>query len=173
MDREVEHLRDRGLITTNTMVDQEVNGWFYPRLTADGLDCITIHGGSVSEFLRSRNSGANYQFPQNSGAMSVNSNYMAQSVNHGVDTSALLQFARAMTQMLPVLEGIPEDDKADLRETVVAVEAEVAQPQPNIGKLRQLYDALCAGLTKATSTAAVDMLIALGHEASKALGMGS
>lgn len=172
MDREVGYLRDRGLITTNTRVDQEVNGWFYPRLTADGLDCITIHGGSVSEFLRSRNSGANYHFSQNSGAISVNSSNVAQSVSHGVGTSALLLFARAMAQMLPVLDGIPEDDKAELRETAAVVEAEVAQPQPNIGKLRELYNALCAGLTKATSTAAADMLIALGHDASKALGIG-
>jgi hypothetical protein len=77
-----------------------------------------------------------------------------------------------MAQMLPVLDDIPEDDKVELRETTAAVEAEVAQPQPNIGKLHELYNALCAGLTKATSTAATDMLIALGHDASKALGRG-
>ncbi|MGH4007131.1 MAG: hypothetical protein ACRDTH_03000 [Pseudonocardiaceae bacterium] len=35
MDREVEYLWDRGLITTNTRVNQEVNGWFYPCLTPD------------------------------------------------------------------------------------------------------------------------------------------
>jgi hypothetical protein len=173
MDREVEYLRDRGLITTDTRINEELNGWFYPRLTADGLDCITIYGGSVSEFLRSRNSGANYHFSQNTGAISVNSSNVAQSVTHGVDTSALLQFAQAMAQMLPVLEGVPEDDKAELRETAIAVEAEIAQPQPNIGRLRQLYSALWAGLSKATSSAGADILIALGHEASKALGIGS
>lgn len=172
VDREVGYLRDRGLIMTNTKVNEEVNGWFYPRLTPDGLDCITIHGGSVSGFLRSRNSGANYHFAQNSGAISVNGSYVTQSVSHGVDTSALLQFAQAMAQMLPVLDGIPEDDKTELRETTAAVEAEIAQPQPNIGKLRQLYNALCTGLLKATPTAAADMLIALGHDASKALSIG-
>lgn len=173
MDREVEYLRDRGLITTNTRINEELNGWFYPRVTADGLDCITIYGGSVSEFLRSRNSGGNYHFSQNSSAISVNSSKVAQSVTRGIDTSALLQFARAMTQMLPVLDGIPEDDKAELHEAAIAVEAEVSQSQPNVGRLQLLYNALYADLSKATSTAAADMLIALGHEASKTLGIGS
>jgi hypothetical protein len=173
MDHEVEYLRDRSLITTNIKVDEEVNGWFYPRLTAAGRDCITDHGGSVSEFLRSRNSGATYHFPDNAGAISVNSSHVTQSVIHGVDTTALLKFAQAATQMLPVLDGIPEDEKDDLREYAATVEAEIAQPEPNIGKLRELFDALYTGVKKASATVATDMLIGLGHDASKALGIGA
>jgi hypothetical protein len=53
-------------ITINIPVDSEVNGWFYPRLTADGRNCITEYGVSVSDFLRSRNRGTTYHFSDNS-----------------------------------------------------------------------------------------------------------
>jgi hypothetical protein len=40
-------------------------------------------------------------------------------------------------------------------------------------KLRELFNALYTGVMKARSTVATDMLIGLGHEASKALAMGA
>lgn len=173
MDHEVAYLVDRGLITTNARVDSEVNGWFYPRLTADGRDCITEHGGAVSDFLRSRNGGATYHFSDNSGAISVNSRHVTQTVSHGVDTAVLLKFAEAAAQMLPVLDGIPDDERGELQECAAAVQAEAAQTEPNISKLRELFNVLYRGVMKASSTVATDMLIGLGHDASQALGIGS
>jgi hypothetical protein len=172
-DHEVAYLVDRGLITTNVRVDPEINGWFYPRLTSDGRDCITEYGGSVSNFLRSRNGSATYHFSDNSGAISVNSRHVTQTVSHGVDTAALLKFAEAAAQMLPVLDGIPDDERDELQECAAAVQTEAAQSEPNISKLRELFNVLYRGVMKASSTVATDMLIGLGHDASKALGIGS
>lgn len=173
MDHEVPYLVARELITTNARVDPEVNGWFYPQLTADGRDCITEYGGSVSDYVRSRNGSATYHFSDNSGAISVNSRNVIQTVSHGVDTAALLKFAEAAAQMLPVLDGIPDDERGELKECAAAVQAEVAQSEPNISKLRELFNVLYRGVMKASSTVATDMLVGLGHDASKALGIGS
>jgi len=173
MDDEVAYLVSRGFITTSTRVNEEVNGWFYPKLTADGRDCITEYGGSVSDFLRSRNGGATYHFSDNSGAISVNSSHVTQTVSHGVDTAAVLKFAEAAAQMLPVLDGIPHDEQGQMRECAAEIQAEAAQEEPNISRLRELFNALYRGVMKASSTVATDMLVQLGHDASKALGIGS
>lgn len=173
VEHEVSYLISKNLITMSVHIDQEVDGWLQPQLTADGNDCITEHGGSVSDHVRSRNSGATYHFADNSGAISVNSSNVTQTVSHGVDTTALTKFAEAAAQMLPVLDGIPEDERDELQECAASVQAEVAKAEPNVGKLRELFNVLYLGVMKASSTVATDMLVGLGHDASKALGIGT
>jgi hypothetical protein len=71
-----------------------------------------------------------------------------------------------------VLDGIPEGEHGQLRENAAEVEAEVGKPQPDASKLQQLFNAIYLTVLKASPSVDADMVIALGHQVSQALGLG-
>jgi hypothetical protein len=107
VERQATSLYNQGFITC-TAIDEAPYGWINPHLTTQGHDCVTDHDGSVADYRRARNmSSTNNYLPNNSGAVSVGSSNVHQTVAHGMDYSALSQFAHTFAEVAPVLKGVP------------------------------------------------------------------
>jgi len=121
-------------------IDQAPGGTINPRLTADGLDCVVEHGGSVSEHLGRNDRGGDvntFNISDNRGNLSIGGQNYSQTTHTGIDTTELLKFAGAVRQLLPTL-GLNDEDAAVLDQQAEELQAAASQPEPELGTLRRL-----------------------------------
>jgi hypothetical protein len=78
------------------------------------------------------------------------------------------QFAAAVRQALPVL-GLAEDEQSALEGYAVELHDAASGSQPDRRRLRGLFDAVMAGLTKAATPVATAIATSLGNDAARAI----
>ncbi|MGZ0153754.1 hypothetical protein ACXJJ3_42260 (plasmid) [Kribbella sp. WER1] len=159
-------------------VEESTDGWIHPRLTPEGRECITDHGGDVAEFLRERRGGPStthhsttVHVSDNNGNLVIHGEKFTQNYNAGINVEDLVTFAGGVRQMLPVL-GVDPAAQDELAEVADDLHAEATAPVPDRGRLRQLVNRLLAGVNAAAETVAKTMLLAAGEAARKAITGG-
>lgn len=146
-------------------------GWSRPTLTPAARDCITDHGGNVSDYLNRGNSAAsitNITMSDNSGNFVVASNEVVQNVNNGFDARALLDFAGFVRQVSPTL-GLTQDKQTELNSVAADLHAAASSPTPEPGRLRRLVNAILDGIRKAAPTVVQTTAITMGEKAIEAI----
>lgn len=167
---EAKSLHDHGLIAS-ALIDEAPDGWVGPGLTTAGRDCVIDHGGSVTEFKRSRlQPGINIGHVSG-GNVSIGGANFSQVSNQGEDVDALLRFARGLTGRLPELCGITGDERERLRTYAEQIDTAAQEPTRDPGKLKQLVGGALTVLKAAATSVARDTLIGLGHEAANEFGI--
>ncbi len=168
VEQAASYLSGRNLITAFS-IDQAGRGWFQPKLTDDGRDCVLEFSGSALDYLNRRHGGSvNTYIGHNSGNIAVDSENFAQNITTGLDKTKVLEFAAAVSQALPVL-GLAHDQRFELQGYAVELQAAAGAAQPDRGKLRGLVDAIMTGLTKAATPLATGLATGLGNDAIRAI----
>lgn len=163
-----EYLTNRQLVAGSS-VEEALPGTFYPRLTADGYDCVTDYEGNVSDYLsRHKVQGAtNIHMSGIQGNTVIGNSNIVQNAS-GLDASKLLDFAKFVRQVAPTLD-LEEEQQRNLKDQANQLVEAAAAPEPERGKLRRLGDSLMAGLAAAAPSVVSSTAIAMGEEALKAI----
>jgi hypothetical protein len=156
-------------------VEEFTDGWIHPRLTPEGREYVTDHGGDVAEFLRERRGGSStthhsttVHVSDNNGNLVIHGEKFTQNHNAGINVEDLVTFAGGVRQLLPVL-GVDQATQEELGDVAEDLHAEATAPAPDRSRLRQLVGRLLAGVNAAAETVAKTMLIAAGEAAQKAI----
>jgi hypothetical protein len=171
VDRAADYLAKKRLIT-GPDVDQHAVGVISPRLTHTGQDCVVDYGGDVAEYSKGqpRTMTTNYNHVAgNSNNVMVGSDNSQQHVSVGVDTEALVKFATVIRDSMPAL-GLPTEKQEELRNQAQELDELANSTNPPKGRIRQLVDALMAGLTLAATPLAETLATGIGNDALRALG---
>ncbi len=168
--REAEYLSDRGLIS-GLAIEEAGPASIYPRLTSDGRDCVTEHGGNVSTFLNRHQpaNNTNVYMTGVQGNTVIASNNVVQNVEGGLDMRAMLDFAGFVRQVASTL-GLADEERENMTSAAEALHEDASSSSPEPGRLRRLINSIMEGLTKAAPTVVSSTAIQMGEQALKAIG---
>ncbi len=160
--REAEYLSRKGLISAFESWSVK-KGMIKPRLTDSGRDCITDHGGNVSDYLtRGRGGGNttnnNITMTGSTGNITVGSENVVQNVNETQQVApgfeAIAEAVADTLRQLPAI-GLPEEDQQDAEAVANEVLAEVVRDEPNRGWIRRAVATLRGYLAPVAAGAAL------------------
>lgn len=170
LERQAEYLFAKDLIQS-LHIEQAADGTIKPRLTAAGQDCVMDFGGNVSDYINrhnGRSTTTNITMTGSTGNIVVASDNVQQNIETGIDTRKLLDFAGFVRQVVPTL-GLSEDDQAELDADAAELHQAAEEAQPDRGRIKQLHDAVMAGLIKAAPSIVTSTATAMGNDAIRAI----
>ncbi|GAA2679822.1 MULTISPECIES: hypothetical protein [Actinosynnema] len=176
VDKEIAYLHEHGLFEGQVPA-AGVRKVLNPRITSKGRDCLLHHEGDVRSYL-DRNSGAttnhtthnntNITMTDSVGNIVNSSTNVRQNINSDLDVAAVLKFAGAVSQALPVL-NLDQDTQrtADVQAQELHEEASAASPDPS--RMRTMIRSLLETLKTGANTAILEFVTGLGMQALEAL----
>jgi hypothetical protein len=180
--RQAKYLVDRGLLTA-VKIEEAGPGWIYPRLTANGQDCVTGYEGKVAAYMNRQNApgGSNFYGPYIQG--NADGAQLAWGNNSVTQNQSGLQqiapgfesLAAAVTDVLGRLPTIDmaDEDREDAQAAGKEILAEVVTEEPDRGKVRRALAALKGYLlpiAAGASTGAADGIEEATRQAIEQLG---
>ena len=163
---QAEYLGEQGFVKALSSFSIPNRHWLRPSLTAEGRHCLIQYDGDVRAYFNSSAPGGNtvVHVGENRGNLAVNSQGFTQNVVNEFDVAKVVEFARYVREVAPILAVSPEV-AGDLARQAAVLEEASSGEKPDRGTLRGRVEKLLRGLEEATPGAALNVAIDLGKAA--------